>query len=179
MQAYAQRFGPLLNNRAFNTEAKALIDRLGVTGARNFLRRDAQITRAFSNADFSRFAQEYNKSKTAGASLRRVRRDYKPSTQSVIVTGRDQSRSYQYRGSALLTNSKTGVTSRRGLTFNSDVAITRGEIEDRLNVIADLMAATIRTMSDSDGLVSDVQMESAWYNPNIRPDVTSRIIDEV
>jgi hypothetical protein len=179
LQAYAQRFGPLLNSRAFNIEAKAAIDRLGVTGARNFLRRDAEITRSFSNADFSRFAQEYNKSKTAGASLRRVRRDFKPSQQSLIVTARDQSRAYQYRGSFTWDSLKTGEKSIRSVIFNSDTALSRGDIEDRLNAILGGVQDSIDSFYGEEVEISDLQLDSAWYNPNIRPDVTSRIIDEV
>ena len=179
MQSYAQRFGPLLNSRTFNIAAKDALDRFGVTGARTFLRTPEGGSRSFSNADFSRFAQEYNKSKTAGASLRRVRRDYKPSQQSLIVTARLQSRAYQYRGSFTWDSLKTGEKSTRSVIFNSDTALSRGDIEDGLNAILGGVRDSIDSFYGEEVEISDLQLDSAWYNPNIRPDVTSRIIDEV
>ena len=73
MQDYSRRFGPLINNKAFDTAAKEAIGRLGVTGARNELRQ--QLSYRFSNTDFSRYAQEVARSRTAGTSIRRVSRD--------------------------------------------------------------------------------------------------------
>lgn len=177
MQDYSRRFGPLINNTAFDTAAKEALGRLGVTGARNELRR--QLDFRFSNADFSRYAQEVNKSRTAGASIRRVRRDSKPGRASLITTGRAQSRPYQYRGSFIYSDLETGISERRSIIFNSDTSLTRGEIEDRMNSIMGSVEESISLRYEADIEVSDMQMESAWYNPTVRPIYNPRLIDEV
>lgn len=177
IQAYSRRFGPLINNTAFDTAAREALSRLGVTGARNELRR--QLNFRFSNADFSRYVQEVNKSRTAGASIRRVNRNSKPGRASLITTGRSQSKSYQYHGSFIYSDVTSGITDRRAIIFNSDTALTRGEIEDRLMSIVESVEETILQKYDDDVEVSDVQLESAWYNPTVRPIYNPRLADEV
>ena len=177
MLAYSRRFGPLINNKAFDTAAKEAIGRLGVTGARNELRQ--QLSYRFSNTDFSRYAQEVARSRTAGTSIRRVSRDSKPGRASLITTGRSQSRPYQYRGSFIYSDLETDISERRSIIFNSDTALTRGEIEDRMNSIMGSVEESISLRYQADIEVSDMQMESAWYNPTVRPRNNTRVLNEV
>ncbi len=128
----------------FQTQARQLINTRGVTAARNALRSGVEIggrTRRFqfSNANFSRFADEVRFSTAAKASIGRVRGDQLLGRRSIRPSMMLQSQRYKYTVGAYVNIPHQQKRQWQYHTLWSNDALTKDEITIQGNNMFDVV----------------------------------------
>lgn len=134
---------------------------LGVVNGRNALR---QSGFTFSNAVYSAIRAEYRAIANTQTGLNALRLDFKPGKQTLVRTGREFSTQFQYAARVQVRDFESGELEDIVANFGSDVELTRGQIMERAEAIAEeaMEHAVIGTdipVGDIEGVTITAAME--------------------